>query len=91
MTVPVRRQRRWRRGCRAPHSPRVRVRLLDNLVGDGEQRFRDDEAERLGGLEVDDRLELGRLLYRQISRLRTLKSPPTYWTAALRKRSEKAA
>jgi hypothetical protein len=29
---------------------------LDHLVG--QQRFRDGEAERLGGLEVDDELEL---------------------------------
>ena len=31
--------------------------------------MRHGEAERLGGLEVDDQLELGRLLDRQISRL----------------------
>ena len=40
--------------------------LLDHFVGCGQQRFRDGEAERLGGLEVDDKLELGRLLDRQI-------------------------
>jgi hypothetical protein len=29
-------------------------RLLNNLVGGSQQRFRDGEAERLGGFEVDD-------------------------------------
>jgi hypothetical protein len=27
---------------------------LNNLISGGQQRFRDGEAERLGGLEVDD-------------------------------------
>ena len=36
--------------------------LFDHLVGAGEQRVGDGEAERLGGLEVDHQLELGRLL-----------------------------
>jgi hypothetical protein len=37
---------------------------FDYLVGTGEQRLRHGEAERLGGIEVDDQLELGRLLNR---------------------------
>jgi hypothetical protein len=35
--------------------------LFDYLVGAGEHRRRHVAAERLGGLEVDDELELGRL------------------------------
>jgi hypothetical protein len=29
------------------------LRLLDHLVGDGQQRFRHLDAQRLGGLEID--------------------------------------
>jgi hypothetical protein len=35
-----------------------RLSLFDHLVGAGEQRERDSEAERLGRLEVDDQLDL---------------------------------
>src|SRR5262249_42371750 len=43
---------------------------FDHLVGAGEQRWRQLEAKRLGGFEVDDQLELGRLLDRDVARLR---------------------
>ena len=39
------------------------------LVGEREQRRRHGNAERLGSLEIDDQLVLGRLLYRKIGGL----------------------
>jgi len=44
--------------------------LLDHLVGAGEQMRRDGDAKRFGSGPVDDEIELGRLLDRQIRRLR---------------------
>ena len=38
-----------------------RLPSLNHLVGGGEQRFRDGEAERFGGLQIDYQFELGRL------------------------------
>src|SRR5438270_7576002 len=45
---------------------------LDNLVGAYQHRLRHGEAERLGGLEVDDQLEGRRVLDRQIGGLGAL-------------------
>jgi hypothetical protein len=42
---------------------------LDHLVGAGEERWRNVEAERLRCLKVDHQLELGRLLDRQLCRV----------------------
>jgi hypothetical protein len=47
-------------GARGQHA------LFDDLVRSQEQRLGNREAERLGGLEVDDKLELGGLLHRKI-------------------------
>src|SRR6516164_4458829 len=42
---------------------------LDHLVGKNEHAGRNSEAERLGGGQVDDEIELGRLLDRDVARL----------------------
>jgi hypothetical protein len=46
--------------------------LFNHLVGALRQRLRDFQAERLRGVEVDDQLELGGLLDRQLARFRAL-------------------
>ena len=53
---------------------RTRVGLLDDLVGARKQRWWYSYAERLGGLEIDHKLEFGRLFHREIAGLR----PPEY-------------
>src|SRR5215831_3559855 len=45
--------------------------LFDHLLGAQQGRFRNSEAERLGGLEVNGKLEQGWLLDWQLSRLLT--------------------
>jgi hypothetical protein len=44
-------------------------RLFDDLVGAGEDRWRHGQPERFGGLEIDDQLEVGRLVDGQIGGL----------------------
>jgi len=63
------RHRRLLRPCRSGHTtaapPRSVMNLrasFDHLVGAGEQREGDGDAERLGGFQVDDQLYPGRLL-----------------------------
>src|SRR5262249_38242446 len=53
-------------GCKKNgHSLWMRL-LFDNLVRTGEDRQRDDEAERLGGLQVDHQLESCWLNHREV-------------------------
>jgi hypothetical protein len=48
---------------------RGKVELFDHLVGAPEQGGRHGDAERLRRLQVDNQLDLGRLLHRQVGKL----------------------
>src|SRR5262252_4688461 len=52
-----------------------RVSLFDHLVGAGEQRWRNGKAKSLSGLEIDDQLNFGALLDRQVGRFLALENP----------------
>src|SRR6266511_5948084 len=43
---------------------------VNDLIRPQEYRLRDRQPERLGGLSIDDQLELRRLLHREVSRVR---------------------
>jgi len=48
-----------------------------HLVGGGQQRFRDGEAERLGSLEVDDEIDFCDLLHREVGGFVALENAPS--------------
>jgi hypothetical protein len=50
-------------------APQQTALLFDHLVGAGEQREWQGDAEHLCGLEIDGKLELGRRLHRKVGRL----------------------
>jgi hypothetical protein len=50
--------------------PEVSSPLFHDVVGEREEFIWNGEAQRLGGLEVDDEIKFGRLLDRQRARLR---------------------
>jgi hypothetical protein len=68
---------RWGRGSKTGklhRDPSLSLRLFDHLVGAGQQRVGYGETERLGRLEVQEKLDFCRLLNRQVRRLLALEN-----------------
>src|SRR6266487_2621002 len=66
--------RRWSSLEPASYAISAERSSLDHLVRAQQQRLRDREPERLGGLEVDHELELGRLFHGKLAGLRPLEN-----------------
>src|SRR5262249_60804762 len=58
--------------ARAEETEAIGYPLFDHLIRPQQQRRRDGEAEGLGGLQIDDELELGGLLDGKVRRLGAL-------------------
>ena len=54
----------------------LRCGLFDDLIRFGGEIWRDLDAKRLSGLEVDDKLKFARLNHRQVPRFLPLENPP---------------
>src|SRR6266481_2756098 len=61
----------WRGGRRPARRGRPAAWSLDHLVRAREERLRNRQPQRLRGLEIDNQLELRRLLHGQVARLGT--------------------
>src|SRR5262245_51122782 len=66
----------WQDISRCQQALRSYTASLDHLVGEREQRRRNLETERLGGVRIDEKLDLGDLLNRQIGGLAALQDSP---------------
>jgi hypothetical protein len=68
---------RWRsrpQHQKRTNAPQQTASLFDHLVGEQLYRIGQREAERIGGVEVDDQFELGGLHDWQIARLSTFEN-----------------